>query len=365
MSYRPGSAGLAEGLALVFMLTVPRVFLTALTAVLEQGAQFGWVAVLLGGVFSLVMFFVLFYVSARVPGDLLDICQRVLGRPAARLIAVFYMLLFWGNAVLLFREYTENTLITALPFFNFQLVVAYYTLAVGALMYLGFGAIIRTSYVFLPYLLMGMAGVSLLLIPYYNFYHLLPWLGNGPAAAAKLSVTAAGYNFGVLAIIILAPTFQAARTVRAAAVYGLALSVGIKVLYMIVYVLVFNTSVGTEKTMPFFEMARLVYLSRYLQHVEAPLILLWAVIGMLAIAASLYVALYLFARLLDLPALRPLAPLATLLTASLSMLFMAVPDVVRLDSLFNYAANFGLYVIPAVILAAAFRRGREKSWRAL
>lgn len=360
MSYRTGQAGVAEGLGLVFMITVPRVFLTAMTQVLEQGAQLGWVAVLLGGLYSLAMFYVLLFVMTRADGDLLAMARRLLGRPGSWLVGVFYLVLFWGHAVLLMRQYTENTLITALPHVNFQMVVAMYSAAIGLLLYMGFGAIVRSTYLFLPYLLFGLLMVCLFLIPYYNIYHLTPWRGNGLAAGLKLSVLAAGYNVGVIALIIMAPTFQSLRTIRAAGIYGLGISVAVKVAYMVAYVMVFGVAVGMERTMPFFEMARLVYLSRFLQHIEALLIIIWVVVGMTAVAVYLYIALYILSRLLGLPAIRPLVPLATLFTAVLAMLFESMDIIIVADGMFNYVSNIGLYVVPAALAAAALVKGRKK-----
>lgn len=361
MSYRPGQVGLSEGLGLVFILTIPRVFLTPLSSILEQAGQFGWISLLLAGLYTFAMYYLLLFIAERMPGDLFTICQNILGKPGAWLVALFYLVMFWGNAVILLRQFTENTLLTALPEMRFELITAWYTLVSGILIFMGFSAIVRTSYFFLPYLLFGMLFTGVLLAPYYNIYRLVPWQGTGLASGLKTSIISAGYNVGVIALIVLRPSFQSLRTVRAAAVYGLGLSVGVKVLYTISYILSFGTLVGSEKSMPFYEMARLIYLSRYVQHIEALLIVLWVIVGMLTSAASLYVALYLLTRLLNLPALRPVLPLAAVTTLTFASLPVSFGQILELDALLEIMSAVGLYVIPVILFLATLYKLRKKS----
>ncbi len=361
MSYRPGQVGLAEGLALVFILTVVRIFLTSLVFVVEQAAQFGPIAIILAGFYTIAAFFLLLFVTERVPGDLVAICRQVLGRPAAWLVTLFFILWFWANGALLLRQVAENTLITSLPEMKLELIIAWYALVIGILLFMGFGAIVRASYLFTPYLLIALFLVLLLLLPYYNVYRLAPWQGAGLAAGLKASVAFTSFNAYIIALIVMAPAFQSQRTIRAAAFYGLGISVTVKAVYIAAYIMVFGTVVGSEKTIPFFEMARLVYLSRYLQHIESLFIVLWVVIDTLAIAASLYLAMYLLTRLLGLPTDKPLLPLATVTTVGVAMLPESFADAVVLDTLFNRVSSIAIYVFPVLLFLATLYKSRRKT----
>jgi spore germination protein KB len=361
MSYKPGQAGLAEGIGLVFILVVPRIFLTALAVTVTEAAQFSWISILLAGFYTFAAFSLLLFVAARLEGDLFAICQQTLGKAGAWLVALFYLVVFWGNAALLLRLYAENALLTALPEAKFEAVILWFALAIGMLVSMGWATIMRTSYFYLPYLLIGLLVICTLLSPYYNIYRLIPWQGTGLVQGLKASILSAGYDAGVLTLIIFKPSFQSLRTVRAAAFYGLVLSVGLKMFYTIAYILTFGTIVGSEKSMPFFEMARLIYLSRYLQHIEALFILLWVIAGMLAAAASLYVALYLLVRLLDLPALRPIVPLAVATTLSLAALPGSFEDVVEIDLLFTNISLAGLFILPPILFTVTLYNLRKKA----
>jgi hypothetical protein len=125
--------------------------------------------------------------------------------------------------------------------------------------------------------------------------------------------------------------------------------------------MVFGVSVGREKVLPFFEMARLVYLSRYLQRIEALFIMLWVVAGVLGIAVDVYMGLYLLTRLLHLPSMRPILPIVMIILVELGMM---PPDIVTAIELENLVIStyfkIGLYVIPAILLITAWFKNRKK-----
>ncbi len=361
MSYRTGVAGLFEAVSFVFIVTIPRIFLPALGPILDRGGQLAWLSLLLGGLFAGLVIYMLAYVFARVPGDLHAVCRQLFGRAGACLISLFYCFIFWANAVLLLIQYAENALITALPDMDFQVVVAFFAAFAAYICFLSLGGIVRAAGFFLWYLAGLFVLICVLLQPYYNVYELTPWQGHGVAKALLLGIEIGSINFGVIALMVMAPSFQSLRTVRAAAFYGLGLATALKVFHVISYIMVFGLTVSAEKMLPFYEMARMVYFGPNVQHVEALLILAWVVCGLLNIAASLYVAMYILARLLDLPALRPLLPLMMLLTVGLGLLFPAADNVAKAEAMVGKANIVGLYVIPALLFAVTMLKARDKA----
>jgi spore germination protein KB len=202
-----------------------------------------------------------------------------------------------------------------------------------------------------------------LLIPEYNAYNLLPWQGTGLSRAIKEGITHGGVNTGAMILAILAPAFQNVQTLRTATVLGITLTGLLRASLVLVFTLVFGVQVGREKVIPFYEMARLVYLSRFIQHIEALLIILWVIVGVISIAASLYVSVYLVVRLLKLPAMQPMIPVSTIIMVELAQLQPDVISVIRLD---NQATgswlNTGVYLIPILLTLLTFwKRKRGKA----
>jgi hypothetical protein len=118
--------------------------------------------------------------------------------------------------------------------------------------------------------------------------------------------------------------------------------------------------VGVEKTLPFFEMSRLVYLSRYVQRIEALFIVIWVITGLLAIAINIFAALYLVARPLGLPSLRPLVPVMAMIVVNLAVIPHDIGAVVAADNSLVVVLSVGVYGGPLLLTAMAYLKGRRK-----
>jgi hypothetical protein len=146
------------------------------------------------------------------------------------------------------------------------------------------------------------------------------------------------------------------------AAYGMILSGTLRSFSIAVFIMVFSQSIAMEKSLPFFEMARLVYLNRYVQRLEAVFIIIWVMAGMFAIALFLFGAVYTAQKTFKLPTMRPLIPLLTVITIYVSMLPANLSRTVEL--LFKnylYYDFFGAFIIPILLLGAVLYKGRDKS----
>ncbi len=361
MSYRPGQMGIAEGTALAFILTFPRVFLTTPVSHLDNSATLGWLSPLLAGITALGIFLLLHQATSGFSGDIINISQQLLGKPASWLIVFYGIFLFMSNVVLLLRQFAENTLLTALPSVEFAIVTLLYAAIAAISAYLGIEVIARASYLILPLIIVAILLVLLLLYPYYQFYNLLPWQGNGISKTISAGFGSAGLEFALFGLLVLRPAFQNNRTVRTSAVYGLGASTVIVSISILVFIMVFGVAVGREKVLPFFEMSRLVYLSRYLQRIEALFIIIWVVAGILGISANLYLTAYLFSRLFKLPSLRPIIPLLAITAVELAMIPSDVASVIELDRyMVTTYYRWGIYIIPAILITTAWFKKKKK-----
>lgn len=361
MSYHTGKMGVAAGISLVFLITFPYVFLTTPAQSVAAGAGLAWLIPLISGGPPIVMLLGMLYVLRRFPGDLYTVCRKLIGRVGAWAVTIYYITMFLGDAVLLLRQFAENTLLTALPSIEFSFVIALYTVVAGVLCYAGLEGMLRANYIIMPFGILGLMLVLMLLAPFYNIYNISPWQGTGLENVIPAGFLFAGAQVGVFALLILMPSFQNIRTVRTAALFGIGLSAILKSVTVLVFSLVFNTVVAKEKVLPFFEMARLVYLSRYLQRIESLFIILWVISGVMAIAINLYMALYLMTRFLNLPTARPLIPITGVIIAEIAMIPPDITTVIILDELLiTTFFNIGIYVIPSVLIVAAFFKKKKR-----
>lgn len=363
MSYQPGHMGLAEGMALIFAATLAPVFLTTFPFSVDTAGSLAWSAPLISYLTFLTLLYPLLYVMQHPSQDLYGACRELLGKWPARLITVYYISVYLLDAVLLLRQFAENTLITALPALEFEAAIILYGLMALILLYIGIESLAQTSYILMPFLIVGLLLILILASSRYNFLLLAPWQGTGLMQAGLWGIRAGGINIGALLPFFLAASFQNQRTLKHAVIYGLGLSALLRTAAFLCYTATFGASISREKLLPFYELARLIYLSRFVQRIEAFFIIVWSVMGMINIALDIFAVLYLLCRLFDLPAMRPLMLPTVIIVSELAMLPPAVTEVVVIyvQALFSYY-NIGALIIPlSLFLVALIRKRREKT----
>lgn len=361
MNSETGSMGTAGGISLIIMVTFPFIFLTTPAQIVENGAGLAWLIPLVSAVPALSMILGMTYVLSSYKGDLHTVCRKLLGRVGAWIVTLYYIGLFFLDAILLSRQFAENTLLTALPRSEFSIIIFVYLGIAALICYAGLEGIVRANYIMLPFAIAALVMVLLLLAPEYNVYNLAPWQGTGLGKVIPSALLIAGAQAGVFALVIFAPNFQNLSVIKTAAFFGIGLSSLLKSATVLVFTMVFGVGVAQEKVLPFFEMARLVFLSRYVQRIESLFILLWVIAGVLAIAINLYIGLHLLARLLNLPTMRPLILIVSSILAQTAMLPPDIVTVILLDhAIITTYFNVGVYVIPTVLIIAAWLKKRNK-----
>lgn len=359
-TYQSGKLGIAEGIALVFGLVISRLFLSGMANGIRENGQLYWLTMIIFTIIPLAVFFMMVYVNNSVSGDIVAVCQHLVGKVGTWIIIVAYISIFFTNSALVLRQYAEYTLSTALPRAEFQFVIVWYAVTAGILCYLGIEALCRSGYILLPFMFSGLILILVMVSPFYVVYNLTPWQGNGIMTAVQSGIYGAGYNVGVLSLVFLASAFQNEKTIKNAAMYALGSSLVLRILDMLVYTMVFGVAVGGEKAMPFFELARLVYLNQYIQRIEALFILVWVLFGLLAIAGSMYVGLYLIVVLLKLPVLRSIVPLGSMIVANLAMLPPDIGYTIQVDQIFVQVNQLGIYLFPGILFIMALVKKRRK-----
>ena len=359
-AYHVGKLGTAEGIALVFSLVIPRLFLSGLSDVLQENGQLLWLSMFIYTIIPLLVLYMMVYVNNSISGDFAVVCQQLVGEIGSWVIMVAYIGMFLGSSALLLRQYAEYTLMTALPQVEFQLVIVWYAVTIGIICYLGIEALCRTGYIMLPFLVGGLMLVFVLVSPFYIVYNLTPWQGNGIMTAVYSGVNGVGFGLGILSLIFLSSAFQNAKTIKSIAIYASSGVAMLRILFTLVYTMTFGVVVGAEKAMPLFELTRLVYLNPYIQRIEALFVVVWVIIGLLSIASFLYIGLYLIVILLKLPTLRPIVPLGVIIVANLAMLPPDIGYAVQMDKLIVHISKLGIYIFPGLLFIMTLVKKRRK-----
>lgn len=356
MIYKQETIGYKEGFALVLLATIPRITTISMVGMARSG-QIAWLEMMmngLGAVMILVMFNKIYSLS-NCQGDLHHLAQQVLGKYLSFFTTLLIFFIALSNTILLLRQYGEDTINTALPHIDLEISVWLYLIVAAIAVHFGLAGISMASRLFLPVLVVAFLMIGFYLYPFWIPYRLFPWQGTlGVFPAIKDGLLGATYNISSILIFIWLPYFANRKTAFKAGIRGVIFTEFLKMYLMVNYLMTFGIEAGGEKVMPFYELSRLIYLSRYFQHIEAFLILFWVIVGVLGIALHLYLAVYLFCRLFQLEDGRVVLLLLTFCIGTLALLPEDFGKAMLLDEKYIFLTTPAGYGIPILLLIVQF-----------
>lgn len=365
MIYKQETLGLKEGIGLVLVATTARITLTSFSGVLSRNGQGGWLQLLINSLMGMVVLIIVYrvYKMSGCKGDLIHLHQRVFGRFWGNLVSFYLWLALLANTVLLLRLYAECTIITSLPQLDLEVAVWLYIISSAISVHFGIAGMARATRIFMPILMVAVLAIAFYLYPFYIPYRIFPWLGTGLNVSILEGITGVAYNTGALAPFVIAHTFSNIKTAYQASIIGSVLSMILKIFLFFIYLLAFGVEIGSEKVLPLYELARLIYLSRYFQNIEALIILVWVVLGILAIAINFYMTLYFFCRLFKLEDAKSGLFLMTLIIGSLALLPHDLMQAVEMDRTFILRSALFTYLLPVLLFVVQYwRKKRSQSW---
>ncbi len=357
---REGTFGPAEAVILLAISSIARFFLPYPGSLAEIAGTAAWMTPLGGLVIALAGIYVMSVILNKYPDQtIIEITEEVFGPVVGTLFNLVTVSFFLAVGTLFTREFAEAMIISALPETPVSVVsVAFLAMGlVGA--YLGIEALARTSRLSYLYVLGGIAVLLLAMVPQCNLDNLFPLLGQGPLQVfGNGSLSAAAVTEIILAAVLV-QAMGGAGQFRSISFRAALLAFGLAVALLAILIMAIHYQPLIEFTLPFYKLARLIYLGRFFQRVEAVFVIIWSVLGALKIALTLYGAAISLARSLKLPDYRPLIWPLGLLMFIFSLLPPDMPAAVNLDLVFLRPFAFiPNYLLPVLVLITCWLRGR-------
>jgi spore germination protein (amino acid permease) len=359
---KAGSFGPAEAIILLAISNIARIFLPYPRRLLEIGASASWMTPLGGLIAVLIGFYLMYLVLRKNPGQtVIEITEQAFGPVVGTFLNLVTVGFFIAVGALFAREFAEALIIAALPNVPISAIsIAYLSMGVlGA--YLGIEALARTARLSYTYIFGGILLLLLALIPWWGTGDVFPLFGNGPI---KIFGQGTYSTAGITEIIFAALIIQSMGGVERFRLVGYrSMLLGFATLIVILLVtnLTFHWDTMAENTLPFYRLARNIYLGRFFQRVESVFVIIWSVVAFIKIAITLYGASFALTRTLKLPDYRPLLWPLVIIMFILSILPPDLPTAIKLDN--DWLRTYALipnYLLSLLILAA-FRLRRRGS----
>lgn len=275
-----------------------------------------------------------------------DFLAHHVSKGVARGMLIVWAGLLLAHLVLLLRTVAESTAKTALQ----QSEISFPLVLFGGAMMLGvryrLTALLRTSYL-LTLLTGGLVLLlALLLIPMIEAELLLPWQGYGYGVLMREVVCDVGSWCAGASVFLLFPMMRAEEGARRALLQGVGGTMAISCAVLVSALGVFGSVVGAERSFLFYEMAKLVHFSQYIQRVEAIFVCAWVMVVFLAMIVLVRVIVMLLVDVLGVKDGRPLSMLVISIACACALLVSDLASTVSFGEMLTYT------IAPAVFFAA-------------
>lgn len=358
---REGHIGALEGIALTTIILAAKETLTIPQMMVQEARTAAWLVALGSGVLALILFLLIASLMRHHPHQsLVEVTEKALGPWLALPFNLAYALSFFTIVALRLRQFVEVFVTTVLPETPPSVLAILLMVVALAIAYSGLETLARTALVLVPLVLLGTGLVLFFSLPSANLDWLFPIWGAGPGRLALGTVTWVGAWSELLLLPIIYSAFREHRTMVWTGAGGLFLATAFLTLICAIWVALAGARGGATQPFPLYQMARLIYLGRFLSRVEVIFATFWFLQAFLKEATALYACTVVLAETLHLPYWRPVIFPVALLAFAVSLLPPDFTSSSRLNALtmrsIEPAAAFAL---PLLVLGVAVLRRRQ------
>ncbi|MDQ0190746.1 endospore germination permease [Alicyclobacillus cycloheptanicus] len=361
------SVGGKELTAMMTLFVGVNVFLNYPQYVSTSGLEAGWMVPLLSGAMTLILFLIVEAVLKRhFPGmDIVEVVKESCGRWIAILVALVIVVYFLVSTANVMRQFTENVITTVLPSTPILMVGGLFVVVVSYIAYCGLEGIARISYFLRPILVIGTLLLCVLTVNWWIPSDLLPFWGNGVWQVVDGSLKYSSIFINVLLLCVIYPHAHDPGSLRRVGVTSIAASSLLLAAFLVTYYMVFPAVTAYTAQFPMYQLARIIAIGRYVQHVESLFVFMWVTAAVVKMAITLWGAGYLLASACGWPSFRPAVAALGLIAFSGSLLPSNVAQAIQFDRdvllSWGWTIVFGL---PVAIALTGLLRGKPAKRRA-
>lgn len=344
--------------SLLAILIITKAFLGIPRVVAQEAGSAAWLLLLLSGFVSTAGIYLIVKLVQRFPGkNLVEIAEIVWGGPGRVFVSLTMAILFLYISTVVVREFSETILTTVLPRTPISIITLMFLITMIFGSYKGLEAITRSSVLLFPFIIIGILSILFLTGSFIDLNNLFPVLGKGLKIVTKIPGRTSIF-IDIIFVTLIASNVNEPEKIPAQIWKSFFMSIFLFVIIEIVYVSVLSLEAATKLYIPLFQLARIIYMGRFFQRIEALYVFIWFFAGALKLTLSFYGAVVTLCRGFKIPIYQPLLFPAGLLVFAISFLPPNMAAAISLDV--NFLGELGSLIgfgLPAAILVTAvFRR---------
>lgn len=352
-----GHIGLLQGTILLYAVLTAKIFLEYPSILIHEAGPAAWQAALVMTAGTLLLYLPTGALARRFPGrSLAAINVEVAGAIFGPLLTLGVALWLLTSVALTIRDFTETFIVALLPTTPPSVMMSVILICLAYASYRGLEPLSRAAQIFFPLILVAAVLVLILSLPRGDTSLLYPFWGHG----LPTTVSNGLYNIGMLGeviiLLVLGYAFRDGKSVRTSGLLGILLA-GLSIaLSLAVEVMVFGAEDGAQQGFPLLTLVRLVYLGRFLQRVEALIVMFWFFAAAVRLSAIFHAAVVAVTDGLRLPSHRPVIFPLAIIVGSLSLLPTDLLVVIELDRTWTRPMGIWMVITPLALLLLAMLR---------
>ncbi|MGN7387940.1 GerAB/ArcD/ProY family transporter [Sporosarcina sp. SAFN-015] len=282
----------------IFLFTI-QVMDTTPDLLLKYGKNAAWMMPIISFLCMLIPFLILLRIVKRRNTGLTELIFMLMGKRIGSFIMLLFFIIIFSATVINSRNYTDifNTMFypkTPIPYLYIMLLGASFYIAKRGLENIG-----RTAWIFTPLLLILMFALIGFVWEEISFIRIFPIAGPGLKTILKESAVHSSIYGESIFLLVLFRFVKTYKDMRFGSLLGWIISVFTLVVFMIVYVAVFDYPASQNIAYPFQQVNRLATIGT-ISHIESIYLASATVASAIHFSIYLYLSAYFLSKMLHL-----------------------------------------------------------------
>jgi spore germination protein KB len=309
---KQGHVGTMELFSIVTIVQSITLFYNLPNLLAERAQTGAWLLQIFTNIFGFLLFIPIYLLLKKFPGEsIIDIAHKLMGNIGRTLVGFVlggYYFYTFVHYLRVFGDAVISSALLATPLYAILLLAILPPILIA---YLGLESLTRIALIFAPFIGVGLFLLVVLALPDVNFDALYPLLGVSLLEHGKNALQLAPVVHGTLFLAIWAPYFRKEKGMFSLVVVVFALTMIIATTVVMLTELDFPYPGCKIIPLPIYQIARLIYFGRFIQRVEALVLIMAILTTLLHICTMFSTCVLAFAQSWKLTDWRPIIfPLA-------------------------------------------------------
>ncbi|NLK08170.1 MAG: endospore germination permease [Firmicutes bacterium] len=268
-----------------------------------------WLAGFGAAIGSALIALVVGSLSSKFPTQtVVEFAQELLGTVFGKIVSLIFLWVFLFVAAVDVRMYGEVLVTAFLPETPLFFVIAVMVVVSSYAAYQGIEVMGRTADFIFPVFVLMILTTTVAAVPSINWGRLQPIAAKGIRPILRASITPTFIALQVMTLPVLLPRVSKPEKATAYAVWAVVLASFLLIPTSIVTIGVLGADLASRSVFPFFNLARAVRISEFLERLEALVVFPWGLGLFVAVSIYLYCGAKSLAQVLNIKDYRPLIP---------------------------------------------------------